>query len=597
MSTRSSSSNLVPPFIDPESVIRNRRRNLGDPSRLLDFEEINMSNNLNINPGPPPAGPPPQNYNGQPGPNLHMLAPDLRTMEELCQPTMNGRGGLIAPVNIAPVNIQATDFGLMNHMVQQNGVTDDALRLYLFPYSLTHHATALFDRLPKNSIHTFQEMASKFLSKYFPPSMVTTKLRNDISNFRQLPDESLFEAWERYKLSIDRCPNHNMLPVTQIDTFYNGLTLRYRDTISAVAKDLNVAVLKKRKVVKEDLRVSVLKKSKGNVRTFYPITLEAFSDFTLGKVLVEEGDEVERGQPLCISRVKGNLMFGIHPYPHNHSHQMEGLDNEDVVLKRYQNFNKFDTVLDHTDDFFSAESSAMNQQPKEWVDKIREEWRILAEYLPETIFVRVYEDRMDLLRAVIVGPRETPYHNGLFFFDVCFPSDYPDSPPLVHYRSGGLDINPNMYKCGKVLLSLPKTSCGEERMWVLGSSTMLQLLVSIQDRILNAKPLFNDMTYSVSSGSVYGEESSVLYNRNTFIKTLKTMVYTMQSLPKNFEVFVVGYFRNLFGDILAVCDKEAKDTGSVTFKNDLNACIKQLTCRCIQHNRTKGNSDITILLS
>ncbi|GJX38954.1 reverse transcriptase domain-containing protein [Tanacetum coccineum] len=73
-----------------------------------------------------------------------------------------------------------------------------------------------------------------FLGKYFQPSMVT-KLRNDITNFRQEPDESLFEAWERYKLSIDRCPNHNMLPVTQIDTFYNGLTLRHRDTINDAA--------------------------------------------------------------------------------------------------------------------------------------------------------------------------------------------------------------------------------------------------------------------------------------------------------------------------------------------------------------------------
>ncbi|GJW40204.1 hypothetical protein Tco_0066049 [Tanacetum coccineum] len=184
MSTDSSSSNLVPPFIDPESVIRARRRNLGDPSRLLDFEEINMSNNLNINPGPPLAGPPPQNHNGLPGPNLHMPAPDLRTMEELCQPTMNGQGG-----PIAPVNIHATDFGLKNHMIQQsmkqNGVTDDALGLYLFPYSLTHHAIAWCDRLSKNSIHTFQEMASKFLSKYFPPSMVT-KLRNDIILAQQM---------------------------------------------------------------------------------------------------------------------------------------------------------------------------------------------------------------------------------------------------------------------------------------------------------------------------------------------------------------------------------------------------------------------------
>nr|GEU65682.1 reverse transcriptase domain-containing protein [Tanacetum cinerariifolium] len=71
-----------------------------------------------------------------------------------------------------------------------------------------------------------------FLGKYFPPSMVT-KLKNEITDFCQCPDESLFEAWERYKLSIDRCSNHNMLPVTQTDTFYNDLTLRHRDTINA----------------------------------------------------------------------------------------------------------------------------------------------------------------------------------------------------------------------------------------------------------------------------------------------------------------------------------------------------------------------------
>nr|GEY62785.1 reverse transcriptase domain-containing protein [Tanacetum cinerariifolium]GEY63621.1 reverse transcriptase domain-containing protein [Tanacetum cinerariifolium] len=49
------------------------------------------------------------------------------------------------------------------------------------------------------------------------------------------PNESLFEAWEHYKLFIDRCPNHNTLLVTQIDMFYNGLTLRHRDTINAAA--------------------------------------------------------------------------------------------------------------------------------------------------------------------------------------------------------------------------------------------------------------------------------------------------------------------------------------------------------------------------
>nr|GEU64946.1 reverse transcriptase domain-containing protein [Tanacetum cinerariifolium] len=119
--------------------------------------------------------------------------------------------------------------------MKQNRVSDDALHLSLFPYSLMHHATTWYDRLPRNFIHTFDDMMRKFVSKYFPPSIVT-KLRNEIMKFRQDPNESLFEACERYNLSIDRCPNHNMLLVTQIDTFYNGMTLRHRDTVNAATE-------------------------------------------------------------------------------------------------------------------------------------------------------------------------------------------------------------------------------------------------------------------------------------------------------------------------------------------------------------------------
>nr|GEU88799.1 reverse transcriptase domain-containing protein [Tanacetum cinerariifolium] len=233
MSTCSTARNIFPPLDNPELTIR--RRSHSDPTLL------NNSEMAAEGPG-----------------DLPVL--DLRTMEKLCQPSLNGRGG-----PIALIAIQVTNFRLKNDMIQQvqnscefhglpgddankhldkflyvtqsikvNGVTDDTIRLYLFPHSLTHHATAWFNRLLRNSINTFEQMAKMFLDKYFPPSMVT-KLRNEITNFRQRPDESLFEAWERYKISIDRCPNHNMLPVTQIDTFYNGLTLRHRDTINVVA--------------------------------------------------------------------------------------------------------------------------------------------------------------------------------------------------------------------------------------------------------------------------------------------------------------------------------------------------------------------------
>nr|GEV96921.1 reverse transcriptase domain-containing protein [Tanacetum cinerariifolium] len=102
--------------------------------------------------------------------------------------------------------------------MKQNGVFDDALRLSLFLYSLMHHVIAWYDRLPRNSIHSFDDMMRKFLSKYFPPSMVT-KLRNEITKFKQKPHESLFEASggtfmqktpeECYKLIANMTAHHN----------------------------------------------------------------------------------------------------------------------------------------------------------------------------------------------------------------------------------------------------------------------------------------------------------------------------------------------------------------------------------------------------
>nr|GEV81347.1 reverse transcriptase domain-containing protein [Tanacetum cinerariifolium] len=60
--------------------------------------------------------------------------------------------------------------------------------------------------------------------------------RGTPNHWYKLSDESLFEAREHYKLSIDWCLNHNILRVTQIDTFYNGLTLSHRDTINAATR-------------------------------------------------------------------------------------------------------------------------------------------------------------------------------------------------------------------------------------------------------------------------------------------------------------------------------------------------------------------------
>nr|GEY36631.1 reverse transcriptase domain-containing protein [Tanacetum cinerariifolium] len=85
MSTRSSARNLFPPLDNAKLTIRRRSR--VDPTLLNDFE---MATDRNDDPP----------------------VPDLRTMEELCQPSLNGRGG-----PISPIAIQATNFGLKNDMI------------------------------------------------------------------------------------------------------------------------------------------------------------------------------------------------------------------------------------------------------------------------------------------------------------------------------------------------------------------------------------------------------------------------------------------------------------------------------------------------
>ena len=62
------------------------------------------------------------------------------------------------------------------------GVTEEALRLKLFPYSLRDMARAWLNTLPPGSINSWHDMAERFLMKYFPPTK-NTKLRNDITSF------------------------------------------------------------------------------------------------------------------------------------------------------------------------------------------------------------------------------------------------------------------------------------------------------------------------------------------------------------------------------------------------------------------------------
>ena len=75
-------------------------------------------------------------------------------------------------------------------------------------------------------------------------------------------------------------------------------------------------------------------------------------------------------------------------------------------------------------------------------------------------------DDEDILKgyAMIIGPENTPYFGGYYFFKFDFPNDYPFNPPKVSFLSndGTTRFNPNLYVSGKVCLSILNTWRGEK---------------------------------------------------------------------------------------------------------------------------------------
>ena len=113
-------------------------------------------------------------------------------------------------------------------------MSEDAIRLRLFPFSLKDKAKSWLNSLPAGSITTWEQLAQKFLAKYYPPGK-TLKMREEITLFCQAENEGLHEAWERYKELLRLCPHHGLPEWLQIQMFYNGLTSSNKNMVDASA--------------------------------------------------------------------------------------------------------------------------------------------------------------------------------------------------------------------------------------------------------------------------------------------------------------------------------------------------------------------------
>lgn len=174
-----------------------------------------------------------------------------------------------------------------------------------------------------------------------------------------------------------------------------------------------------------------------------------------------------------------------------------------------------------------------------------------------SIFIVVDDANNNVMKVLITGPEDTPYANGCFFFDIFIPFDYPQKNPSVNFLTtgGGTErFNPNLYSNGKVCLSLLGTWSGPG--WNPATSTIFQVLLSIQSNILVEKPYFNEPGYESSMGTLHGEKRSSEYNEEKRILTMQWgMIDVLKNPPKGFEKIIKYHFSIKKDKILEDCKK------------------------------------------
>ena len=155
---------------------------------------------------------------------------------------------------------------------------------------------------------------------------------------------------------------------------------------------------------------------------------------------------------------------------------------------------------------------------------------------PEGIYVYINKSNFYKNYAMIVGPDNTPYFGGFFFFEINFPKNYPKSPPFVKFLTidGKTRFNPNLYENGKVCLSILGTWSGPGWKPVMN---LKSVLLSIRS-LMGEYPIQNEPGFDRIEPS---DKISINYNHFIIYNTYKlAFISVLNSKFTN----ISKYFKN-----------------------------------------------------
>ncbi|GJY87318.1 reverse transcriptase domain-containing protein [Tanacetum coccineum] len=233
--TKSSTSELFTPYKEPEREFRSSRTHF----KTLSLDEL-RSPDFNL-------------FSDQEYSEEEVAETMAETMEQYMIKTRANYGSGVARPKIEDKD----NFELKGQFLKENYIVDlfhipnitiDQVMLRAFPMSLTRAASRWLRNEPTGSITTWDGLKTKFLNKYCPPARIAKKME-EINNFQQEPDENLYQAWNRFKELLMKCPQHYLTKMREVILFYNGLGIPNRQILdsrgaipSKTAVDVKVAI-------------------------------------------------------------------------------------------------------------------------------------------------------------------------------------------------------------------------------------------------------------------------------------------------------------------------------------------------------------------
>jgi len=207
-------------------------------------------------------------------------------------------------------------------------------------------------------------------------------------------------------------------------------------------------------------------------------------------------------------------------------------------------------------------------------------------------------DEEDMLKgyALIIGPSDTPYFGGFYFFEFNFPVNYPHVPPTVTYKTNGerIRFNPNLYSSGKVCISLLNTWKGEQWTSCQSISTILLTLCTL----LCSNPLLNEPGVTTTNHKDFCNYNTIIEYKNIDIAILHMINKTPHIYQPSFEIFydiIKESFKNNYEKLMSIVNKmveDNKDTDDINISTSMYSMITTLNYKKLQQQLIKIHSSL-----